>query len=76
MLGSVLVSCKVNAHAQIGRSAVSASALYAHYSEWANRNGERPLNMKELKNKLVELFDMTHKRSRRGSDWVGVKLRI
>jgi putative DNA primase/helicase len=57
-------------------NAVSASTLYAHYSEWCNRNGERPLNMKELKNKLVELFDMTHKRSRRGSDWVGVRLRI
>jgi putative DNA primase/helicase len=47
-----------------------------YYPEWANRNGEWPLNMKELKNKLVELFDLTHKRSRRGSDWVGVKFRM
>jgi hypothetical protein len=50
--------------------------MYAHYSEWCNRNGEQPLNVKELKNKLTDLFNLTHTRSRRGSDWVGVKIRV
>jgi putative DNA primase/helicase len=55
---------------------VPASALYAHYAEWCNRNGEQPLTTKELKKKLEDSHDMTHKRTRRGSDWIGVKLKF
>ncbi len=57
------------------KSVVPASTLYAAYTEWCRRNGEQPLSSKELKGKLEETVDITHKRTRRGSDWFGAKLR-
>ena len=57
------------------KNVVPASNLYAAYTEWCSRNGEQPLNDKELKGKLGEAADITHKRTRRGSDWIGAKLK-
>jgi putative DNA primase/helicase len=55
---------------------VSASALHGHYKAWCVQNGENPLSMADLKKKLMVSLDVAHKRTKRGSDWYGVKLRI
>ncbi len=58
------------------KKTVSASAMYTFYDDWCSRNGEQPLSIKGLKTRLIDLFDLTHKRTNRGSDWVGVKFRL
>ena len=55
---------------------VSASSMSDHYADWCNRNGEQPLSDSKLKDKLREAFNLTHKRTKRGSEWVGVKFRL
>jgi putative DNA primase/helicase len=54
---------------------VSASTLHGHYKAWCVRNGENPLSMRDLKSKLMVSLDVTHKRTKRGSEWYGLKLR-
>ncbi len=55
---------------------VSASAVYNHYKAWCAKNGEQPLSDKALKRSILGSFDVTHKRTKRGSEWCGIKLRI
>ena len=55
--------------------AVSASALYNHYKGWCDKNGEQPKYIKALKFELGNAFDVKHKRTKLGSEWIGVKLR-
>lgn len=55
---------------------VAASTLHDHYVRWCTRNGEEPLAPGQFKTRLMESQDMTHKRTRRGSDWIGVKIRM
>ena len=55
---------------------VSATALYNHYKAWCEKNGERPLSNKALIPVITASFDVIHDRTRRGSDWFGLKLRI
>jgi putative DNA primase/helicase len=55
---------------------VPASSLFEHYSQWCYRNGEEPLTINKLKDRLSEAHDMTHKRTKRGSEWIGVKVRL
>jgi putative DNA primase/helicase len=55
---------------------VAASSMFEHYTQWCNRNGEQPLDIAKLKNRLQEAHDMTHKRTRFASEWIGVKIRV
>jgi len=54
---------------------VSASGVYNHYKAWCNRNGERPMSTKAIKAGLSNSFDVKHKRTKVGSQWLGVTLR-
>lgn len=56
--------------------AVSASALYNHYKGWCAKNGEQAMSTKAIKAGLGNSFDLKHKRTKVGSQWFGVKLRI
>jgi putative DNA primase/helicase len=56
--------------------AVSATALYNHYKAWCAKNGEQPMSIKVLKAALGNAFDVNHQRTKLGSEWLGVKLRI
>ena len=54
---------------------LASSELYSRYKTWCERHGEQPLSDRKLKSKLEDL-DLTPKRVRTGSVWVGVKLRL
>jgi putative DNA primase/helicase len=58
------------------QGAVSATALANHYKAWCSRNGEQPLSYKELKGKFLDSLDVRRKRTKHGSEWFGLKLRI
>ena len=54
--------------------AVSALALFNHYKGWCAKNGERPMSTKAIKTGLGNSFDVKHKRTKVGSQWLGVTL--
>jgi putative DNA primase/helicase len=54
----------------------SASALHNHYKTWCSKNGESPLSPSDFKAKVLESCDVTHRRTKVGSMWFGVKLRL
>jgi putative DNA primase/helicase len=56
--------------------AVSALALYNHYKGWCGKTGERPMSTKAVKAGLSNSFDVKHKRTKVGSQWLGATLRI
>jgi putative DNA primase/helicase len=56
--------------------AVSALALYNQYKGWCTKHGERPMSTKAVKAGLSDSFDVKHKRTKVGSQWLGVTLRI
>ena len=56
--------------------AVSALTLFNHYKGWCAKNGERPMSTKAIKTGLGNSFDVKHKRTKVGSQWLGVTLRI
>jgi putative DNA primase/helicase len=53
---------------------ISGSLMGRYYREWCGRNGEQPLPVARLKVRLLEL-DLTFKRTNRGSEWRGIKIR-
>ncbi|MDP4006688.1 phage/plasmid primase, P4 family [Methylobacterium sp. NEAU K] len=54
---------------------VGAHDLYLAYRSWCERHGETPSDTRRFK-KAMEGLDVTHKRGRSGSVWVGIRLRI
>ncbi|TYL92731.1 hypothetical protein FXB40_23865 [Bradyrhizobium rifense] len=54
---------------------VSARVMYDHYSHWCGSNGEVALDMKAFKQALIGTHNLTHKRTKLGSEWIGVKFR-
>ncbi|CAO4178293.1 hypothetical protein CLBKND_03182 [Methylorubrum aminovorans] len=54
---------------------ITSHDLYQRYQGWCEQHGEKPLDMRKFKNAL-DGRDLTHKRTRTGSVWVGVKLRL
>ncbi len=54
----------------------SATAVYNHYKAWCAKNGEQPLSDKAIIPAITASFDVVHKRTKRGSEWFGLKLRI
>jgi putative DNA primase/helicase len=55
---------------------LSSSILFSNYKTWCTRNGETPLNNKELNAKLRDAHNFTHRRTKRGSEWDGIKIRL
>jgi putative DNA primase/helicase len=57
-----------------GRDAVvPAGELHGAFMQWCARHGERSMSAAALKVKLEESFDLTHARSKHGSEWRGVR---
>ena len=54
---------------------VAARPMHDQYTHWCGRNGEVPLDMKTFKQALITEHNITHKRTKQGSEWTGVKLR-
>ena len=52
---------------------VPAGELHGAFVQWCARHGEEPMSAAALKANLVEKFDLTHKHSRHGSEWRGVR---
>lgn len=52
---------------------IPAGEMHSAFVQWCARQGEEPMSAAALKAKLVELFDLTHKHSRHGSEWRGVR---
>jgi putative DNA primase/helicase len=55
---------------------VAGGSMYDHYEAWCKRNGETPLGRNELPGQLKTAHNLTHKRTKRGSEWVNVKFRL
>jgi putative DNA primase/helicase len=55
---------------------VRASAMYTRYKAWCAGNGETPVPLPKFTAHLRDDLNITHKETRRGSEWRGVKLRI
>ena len=54
---------------------VASRDLYLAYRAWCDRHGEAPSDDRRFK-AAMESLDLTHKRVRSGSVWVGIKLRL
>jgi putative DNA primase/helicase len=52
---------------------VPAGELHGAFMQWCARHGEQPMSTVALKAKLVETFDLTHARTKHGSEWRGVR---
>ena len=53
----------------------SAAVVHNEFLSWCKQNGEAPMSAAELKMQLTEKCDLTHRRTRAGSVWVGVTIR-
>jgi putative DNA primase/helicase len=53
---------------------VSASEIYARYRDWCSEYKESPQSQAGFKIKLVEL-DLTHRHTRTGNIWLGIRLK-
>ncbi len=52
---------------------VPAGELHSAFKTWCAHHGERPLSPGQFNAKLEEAFDLTHARSKCGSEWRGVR---
>lgn len=52
---------------------VQSSVLFNRYKEWCTAHGEQPCSTDMFKARLLEL-NLTYKRMKNGSNWLGVKL--
>ncbi|MCP1848370.1 MULTISPECIES: phage/plasmid primase, P4 family [unclassified Bradyrhizobium] len=55
---------------------IAAQPLYDYYTQWCSRNGETGLSMIKFKEALINGHNISHKRTKRGSIWIGVKYRL
>jgi putative DNA primase/helicase len=53
--------------------AIPALELHSAFKTWCQRYGETPISPRALKARLEEAFDLTHARTRLGSEWRGVR---
>jgi putative DNA primase/helicase len=53
-----------------------SSMLLNQYTNWCSKNGEQALTIQKLNASLREAHNFTHKQTKRGSEWVGLKLRL
>jgi putative DNA primase/helicase len=52
---------------------IPAGEMHGAFMQWCARHGEQPMSTVALKAKLVETFDLTHARTKHGSEWRGVR---
>ena len=52
---------------------IPAGELHGAFEQWCARHGEQSMSTVALKAKLVETFDLTHARTKHGSEWRGVR---
>ena len=57
------------------QSVMPASELISHFTQWCTRNGETPISAARLKAKLQQNYNLTHKHTKSGSEWRGVRLK-
>ncbi|MGJ4971515.1 phage/plasmid primase, P4 family [Bradyrhizobium sp. HKCCYLRH1073] len=57
-------------------SRLASSSLFQRYTNWCSKNGEQMLTIQKLNASLREAHNFTHKQSKHGSEWVGLKLRL
>ncbi|UVO37616.1 bifunctional DNA primase/polymerase [Bradyrhizobium arachidis] len=57
-------------------SRLASSSLLNRYNNWCGKNGEQPLTIQKLNASLRDAHNFTHKQSKRGSEWVGLKIRL
>lgn len=55
---------------------VAAGSLHDHYGQWCRRNGETALGTNKFASALQTQHNLQRKRTKRGSEWVGVKFRL
>ena len=55
---------------------LASSSLINRYANWCGKNGEQPLTTPKLNASLRAAHNFTHRQSKRGSEWVGLKLRL
>lgn len=55
---------------------IAATSMYDHYGQWCSRNGEASLSMNKFKQALITVHNITHKRTKQGSTWIGIKYRL
>lgn len=55
---------------------VPSSLMFQHYKAWCAENGETPLTTAKFAARLRDDLNVTHKRTKRGSEWRGVKFRL
>jgi phage/plasmid-associated DNA primase len=54
---------------------VGASQLFGRYKQWCVQQGEQSLIVRDFKDKLQEVLDVTHTRIKGHSWWRGIKFR-
>lgn len=54
---------------------IGAQSMHDQYSHWCGRNGETPLDLKAFKQALITQHNISHRRTKQGSEWIAVKLR-
>ncbi len=55
---------------------IPAGDLYGNYEGWCRRNGETALSTNKFKQALMTAHNISHKRTKKGSSWIGVKYRM
>ena len=58
------------------KNRLASSMLHNQYTLWCGKNGEQPLTIQKLNASLRDAHNFTHKKSKRGSEWIGIKLRL
>jgi putative DNA primase/helicase len=52
---------------------IPAGELHSRFKTWCVKHGESPMSAGRLKARLEEAFDLTHRQTKRGSEWRGVR---
>jgi putative DNA primase/helicase len=54
---------------------IASSVMYARYKAWCAEQGEMALSMAKFAGRLRDDLNITHKRTKKGSEWRGIKFR-
>jgi putative DNA primase/helicase len=52
---------------------IPAGEMYSRFKSWCNKNGEWSISSGQFKARLEEMLDITHVRTKHGSEWRGVR---
>jgi putative DNA primase/helicase len=55
---------------------IASSVMYARYKAWCGEKGETELSTAKFAGRLRDDLNITHKRTKKGSEWRGVKFRM